>query len=196
MLTIIADQIDVSQPYRMISGQAEQASVELWNYVIDPEGTHWFWPAKHAEPGAMVHCGSPVIAGKRSNGYGGATLKFNTPDGVIPIQGPWHSNTDALFEKTGIDLRDKHLTYGVIGTGREHPNHRTVITGVVHADPEGGVLGHFDRITAKAQELADEHQQPFYYYTRSRGGSSCGPIYPTGWTHEQRNAFHTQEKAK
>ncbi len=191
VLGIIAERIDVSEPYRMVSALGEQASVELWNYTIDAEGTHWFWPASHPEPGAMVHCGSPVFAGKRSDGFGGATLTFNTADGPIPIQGPWHSNTNALFERTGVDLRDKHLTYGVIGTGREStPTHNTVITGVVHADPKEGVLGTFDRIKEKAQQLANEHEQPFYYYSKSRGGSSCGPVYPSKWTPTQIRQFH------
>ena len=191
---LIQDRIDVTEPYRMISARAEQAAVKLWNYVIDADGTHWFWPHDHPEPGAMVHCGSPVMAGKRSDGYGGATLNFSTPDGVIPIQGPWHTNTNALFEKTGVDLRDRHLTYGVVGTGREYENNRTIITGLVHADPPEGVLGRFERIETLAQELADRECRPFYYFRRSRGGSSCGLVYPTGWTCEQNDAFHMQEK--
>lgn len=196
-IPIIADRIDVSEPYRMISGRAEQASVKLWNYTKDADGVYWFWPAEHPEPGAMVHCGSPIIAGRKSDGYGGAIMAFRTADGNINIQGPWHSNTDALFERTGVDLRDKHLTYGVVGTGRDTTtDFHTVITGVVHADPKDGVLGTFERINVIAQELADREDRPFYYYRKSHGGSSCGPVYPTGWTDEQKRNYHQRERGQ
>lgn len=183
--TIIADRIRVPESYGMVSALAEQSSVPLWDYTVGKNGIHWFWPTDHDEAGAMVHCGSPVMAGKRSGGYGGRTITFMTKDGGIDIQGPWHSNSDALFEETGVDIRDRHRTYGIVSMNRDYDGTTTIMVGVVHADPEDGAIGTFGRIEEMAKKFADRHERPFYYYRKSRGGSSCGSVYPTGWTDKQ-----------
>jgi len=118
-------------------------------------------------------------------------MRFPTKDGDILIQGPWHSNTDALYKATGKDLRDKHLTWGVISKGRKYlSDHRTVMVDVLHIDPTWGVVGMFERIDNLAQAFADERDEVVYYYCQSHGGSSCGPVYPTG------KSPHKLKKAK
>ncbi len=43
-------------------------------------------------------------------GFGGRTLEFTLEDGTKhKVKGPWHSNTNSLFERTGIDLRSKNV---------------------------------------------------------------------------------------
>lgn len=195
-MQIIRDKVYVERlmgrRIQMVSGQGQQVFVEMWDYIIDNEQMYWFWPTLHDEPGAMVHCGS-IIAGHRSEGYGGSMLKFPTKDGVISIQGPWHSNTDALFEKTGIDLRDKHRTVGAIALARAYEGNETVFMNVVYLDPDEGVIGTFDRIGALAQQMSDANDTPLYCYRRSAGGSSNGPVYPTGWSSERKREFHRAE---
>jgi hypothetical protein len=151
---------------------------------MDRDGeTHWFWPSVHVEPGAMVHCGSPVRAGKRpSEGYAGRTMHFPTKEGVIAIQGPWHSNSDALYKRTGVDLRDKHLTFGLVALQRTHRGNDTVFKDVLYIDPQNGVIGRFKRIQDMAQAMADERDEVVFYYQRSHGGASNGPLCPSSWS--------------
>src|ERR1700749_4176133 len=129
----------------MVSAVGQQSAVEMWDYAKEEEGvTYWFWPSVHDEAGAMVHVGS-IMAATRSDGYGGRTLDFPTKDGIIKIQGPWHSNTDSLYERTGVDLRDKHCTWGAISLKRGMEGNDSVLLDVVYVDADGGVVGTFDR---------------------------------------------------
>ena len=110
---------------------------------------------------------------ERSDGFGGATLSFLLEDGTIDkVQGPWHSNSDSLFEDTGYDIRNQYFTQGIIAKtevcskmGQEE------YTDVLHYD-EVGVLGKFKRIEDLAQELANKHNCKVYYAVKSSGGGS------------------------
>lgn len=190
--TILQAEYTVVASRVMVSAQGERAKITLWDYAVEADGTYWLWPAAGTdEPGAMVHCGDDVRAGRpRSEGYGGACLTFPTRDGPVVLQGPWHSNTDALFERTGVDLRDKHKTWGVIGLNRRHDRaYNTVVVGVVHLDPPGGVVGRYDRIKTLAQQLADQFDRPMMCHMRSAGGGSEGFETPTGWDQQRIKAF-------
>ena len=158
----------------MVSGIGEQESIKLWEFVTDAKGTYWLWPVDHDEPGAHVHCGSTTV---RSEGYGGRTMKFPTRNGVVTLLGPWHSDTDSLYERTGVDLRDKHRTFGVVAEESSHGFYATY-TKLLHIDPDGGVVGRFERIKELAKKLATERKQRLYYYSESNGGSSAGSVEP------------------
>jgi hypothetical protein len=186
----------LNERYRMVSAVGEQSAISLWDYAIDANGTYWLWPTEHKEPGAMVHVGETLHAGQRySEGYSGRTMQFPTKDGIVKIQGPWHTNADALFHATGVDLRDKHLTWGLIALRREYDKHIPVFRYVLHLDPDEGVVGPFDRISKQAQAFATEGARPIAYYSRSHSGSSCGYEYPKNWTREQVNDYFNSEKA-
>lgn len=195
-MKIIKDKVTVDR-LTMTSGLATQSTVKLWECIEDKteSGVWWFWPAEHDEQGAMVHVGSiMVFGGPVSDGYGGRTLDFPTRSGVVKIQGPWHSNTDALYEKTGVDLRDKHRTKGVIALKRQFDGNDTILADVVWADPDEGTIGTFDRIDVLAQQMANGNNTPVYYYRKSSSGSSCGPMYPKDWTDKQKSEFHSKER--
>ena len=50
-----------------------------------------------------------------SQGFGGSTLTFKMVDGSeVQLKGPWHSNSEALFYETGVDVRGLHKTFVVI----------------------------------------------------------------------------------
>ncbi len=119
----------------------------------------------------------------KSDGFGGRMLTFSLEDGEeLNLRAPWQSNTDALFRETGVDLRDKHRTFGVVSLDRGStgsPRYDTVMLGVIWRD-EAPVVGAFDRVKLLAQKMADEMGRRLFYYARSQGGSSCGPIYPGG----------------
>jgi len=112
-------------------------------------------------------------------GYGGSTLKFTLQDGTIEsLTGPWHSNSDALFQDTGIDFRDKHATYIIISKKRiQNEKYQTVMVDVIHQD-YSPVIGLFERGTLLAMEMAKTLNQMIFCYSESLGGSSCCPIYP------------------
>lgn len=102
-------------------------------------------------------------------GFGGATLKFKLVDGTIfEAHGPWHTEADGLFKDTGIDVRNTHYTFVVLAMARD--GWPTIMRDVVYKDKEP-VLGAFDRY----KELMKQYPQALQYYSKSSGGSSCGP---------------------
>lgn len=157
--------------YSMISGFGEQQDIKLYRRVPctnDRKGA-WFYPVDHDEPGAHVYF-DPFD--NKSQGFGGATLSFPCDDGVTyNVKGPWHGNTESLFEDTGVDLRDKHRTFIVLSKDRILEGYTTVMKDVVYQDPKGGIVGKFDRW----EELVKQYPEAKFYYSASRGGSSCGP---------------------
>jgi small nuclear ribonucleoprotein (snRNP)-like protein len=112
-------------------------------------------------------------------GFGGATLKFEMIDGTIDeVKGPWHSNSDALFQDTGVDLRESHITYGVIAMGREYDDKMNLVMKDVIYQDDDWTCGSFDRVKAIAQGMADTLGKPVFAYSESHGGSSCGAVEP------------------
>ena len=188
---IVRDEFRLSRHIGMVSAVGQQQEVKLWDYAQAKDGTYWFWPAEHKEPASMVHCGDTIKAGKRSEGYGGRLMQFPTKDGIIEIQGPWHANSESLFEQTGFDIRDRHLTFGLVCMIRDHDdNGDTIFRDILYIDPEEGKLGRYERINEMAQREANDLDTCVYYYNKSSGGSSNGPVYPDGWNREQQNSFH------
>ena len=114
-----------------------------------------------------------------SEGFGGATLSFAlVGGGVLKLRGPWHSNSEALFEATGIDIRDKHRTQGIVALKREHLQGRTEYEGILHIDMEP-IIGLYDRIKQLAQRFANEHGEPVFYAFKSAGGGASSRMDPT-----------------
>jgi hypothetical protein len=121
-----------------------------------------------------------VEGDKNSDGFAGRLITFTLVEGSeITLKGPWHSNSDAHFHDTGIDLRDKHRTFGAVGKERiyEGDSYMPTLIDVLHQDQEP-VIGYFNRIETIAQRLANDLDMQLYYYSESSGGSGCGPIKP------------------
>jgi len=116
-----------------------------------------------------------------SDGFGGRTLSFELVSGeIIKLKGPWHTNSEDLFRATGVDVRDKHLTFGCISKERGstgNPYHSTIMQDVLYIDKEP-TIGPFERIRDMAQRMADERNETLYYYSESESGSSNGPVKP------------------
>lgn len=113
-----------------------------------------------------------VEGGPDSGGFGGRVITFTLLDGTqVQWKGPWHSNTNALFLDTGVDLRNKHLTWGCVGLGRKG----NTITDVIWFD-DRPTMGAFDRVESKARELAAERNCPVFVYMQSQGGSLTAMI--------------------
>lgn len=153
----------------MICGSAE-AEGNRYKLYVGRSGTIWLVGISEDQGNAVY-----VQGGPNSDGFGGRVLTFRLENGCdsISLKGPWHTNPSSLLSDTGIDVRDKFYTFGVVGEGREYP----AITKLLWFDTEP-VIGSFDRVKQKAQEIANERGQTVFYYMESRGGSSCGAIDP------------------
>jgi hypothetical protein len=162
-------------PYQMISGQGEAVSRPL-KVATAANGTRWLYNDDLPNAGAFIY----VEGGPNSQGFGGSTIPFKLVDGTtLELKGPWHSNSDALFKSTGIDLRERHVTWGCIGTERDYTNSRSTIRGLLYFDPEGGLEGPFNRIETMANAMAKERDVKLCYFSGSHGGSSCGFTRPS-----------------
>ena len=157
-------------PYSMFSGIAEAASHKYYMYR-DKSNRIWL---VGDEPNAAEHI--YVDGGKGSNGFGGRTMTFELVDGsTVDLIGPWHTNSGALLQAVGIDLRDKYFTWGCIGTDRHFSNGNSGISNLIYIDKEP-VLGLYDRIDTLAKQLSEERQECLFYYRQTLGGSTLGPV--------------------
>jgi hypothetical protein len=169
--------------YQMFSGigDAEDSCRKYFLY-IEEGGRRWVVSATDENCAEYIY----VDGGKGSQGFGGARLRFQlAPCGYVEFEGPWHSNSDSFFKATGIDVRDKYRTWGIVARRRTFVKNENmgstmpyILEDILHFDPMP-VLGRFNRVRDIAQELADKLDETIYYFDSSRGGSSCGPMDPT-----------------
>lgn len=156
--------------YAMFSAIAEAASHKYYMYK-DKSNRIWL---VGDEPNAAEHI--YVDGGKGSNGFGGRTMTFELVDGsTVNLIGPWHTNSSALLQAVGIDLRDKYFTWGCIGTDRYFNNGNSGISNLIYIDKEP-ILGKYDRIDNLAKQLSEERQECLFYYRQTLGGSTLGPV--------------------
>jgi hypothetical protein len=175
----------------MICGQAV-AQERSYKMAVDSDGCVWLYDLAAKSPAGAIYCDDPND--DKSDGFGGSTLTFKVGKcGKYTAKGPWHSNSDDMFRATGVDLRDKSLTFVVVAKSRTYEGHATVLEDILYADKEP-TLGNFSRYKAIAQKFADDSQEPVFYHSESSGGSSNGPVYPTGWTPEQIREWHHPKK--
>lgn len=129
----------------------------------------------------------------KSDGFGGATLRFTLEDGTVyEAKGPWKGHAGSLLRDTGYDCRDKHLTFVAIGRAqrfeknpRSYMGSTRILSDLAHRDPDGGAIGDFYRYK---QILAKLPNGEYFYYSESAGGSSAGPQTVDDWWREQINA--------
>lgn len=161
-----------SDSYRMFSGQAD-ASARSYHLVRGKSGKIWLY-AEQEDAASNIY----IEGGPGSNGFGGSTLTFRLVEGgEIQLKGPWHSNSDALYRDTKVDLRHRHYTFGVVSLERLESWPKTILRGILYKD-ESLVLGTFDRMEQVGQGIADSRNETVYVYRESKGGSSCGPRKP------------------
>lgn len=158
-------------PYSMFSASADAES-GVYKLVTGKGGRRWLYNDEKFNAGANIY----VEGRKGSQGFAGRTIRFPLLDGgFVELTGPWASNSVSLFEETGVDLRERHATWGCIGLRREHRNERTAICDIIWFDKEP-IEGSFNRVEELAIELSNSRGEPLYYYSMSHGGSSCGPV--------------------
>jgi len=73
-------------------------------YFIEDGDCTWIVPVS-GNPNA-IYFHDP----RHEEGFGGAVIPFIGNDGEIrEFKGPWHSNAEGLYKRTGIDLRKKRI---------------------------------------------------------------------------------------
>ncbi len=174
MKIIEKEYIIKSMPMTCASSEAES---KKYNYVVGKSGCIWLYAVQDNSADNIY-----VSGGKNSDGFAGRTLTFPLIDGKeLKLAGPWHANSHDLFKDTGIDLRDKNLTFVVIGLGREtkktEKGRLDIMLDVIYKDKEP-TIGYFDRGDRLAQEIANKIKRPVFYYIQSCGGSSSSKIEP------------------
>lgn len=161
----------VSQP--LICAVAE-AEAHKYNYIKKGNATY-FWAADVENSGDFIYCAFP----DDKTGFAERILSFETLAGeVIHVAGPWHSNPQYLFEETGIDLRNKCYTFGIIAEERITVDYYTDYYDKVHLTENTWQLGTYDRIEALAKEYANLYGKPMYFASVSIGGSCRAMVRP------------------
>lgn len=173
--TILFPEAKFSIHQRMRSGF--DIPVPLFHRRNDNRGT-WLYPADPNFPDAAHFIYYRHDGDFRSDGFGGATLTFATPEGEVSLQGPWNSNANSLYAATGVDLRDCHLTRGIIALGREYSGvGAATYRDVLHLDSDW-TRGRFSRIEDLAKDLSASLNCEIYYAVISRGGGCSSYVRP------------------
>lgn len=159
----------VSFDCTMICASAE-AEAKVYRKTIGKSGAVWLVPIG-PNPAENVHVHFP---GKHSDGYAGRTLSFPLEDGTTyEAQGPWHSNSDSLFDDTGIDVRETYRTFVVLSRDVKYlPNMVYELVDVLYEDPPEGKDGRYNR----DKDLAKQYPEARFCFMKSHGGGSAGPI--------------------
>lgn len=108
------------------------------------------------------------------SGMGGSEVLFKQKDGSeYKAKGVWHSNPDALYKDTCIDLRQRTISYGFISLERKNIGMLLdSYENLVFCDKEWKV-GLYKRIEYKACELSNKLNKKLYYYSQTLGGSTA-----------------------
>jgi hypothetical protein len=113
---------------------------------------------------------------KMGEGFGGRSLKFPLVDGSEYIlNGGWHSNAYALFNHTGIDVRNKHLCRTIIGKEKEYTkDYQPVIKNVLYME-DNYSLQDYEEYKEKGKEICEKYNlDEVAIWHESLGGSSFG----------------------
>lgn len=97
------------------------------------ENRLWMVAANLPDKADHIYVGFPYDTG--SQGYAGRWLVFNLADQErsISLQGPWHSNPEALLECTGIDVTSTSYCQFVVGKAfKDSPGWTRIITDLLY----------------------------------------------------------------
>lgn len=165
----------------MVSAQGRDTQ-PIYHVYVGKSGKRWLVPTNIPNPADHII----VEGGPKSDGYGGATLTFKLDDGTtLDLTGPWHSNSNALLNDTGLDIRHKHRgTVGVaLGLRRDPAGHGTrnfypTYTDLVYLEED--TVGRFagDVLNKVGQEIANDLGETVYGFSQSTGGGSCKAFQP------------------
>jgi len=161
------------QSLEVVSGFAE-AERHVYRMVVGKSGRAWFYPSELHNAADYIYVTDSEDWDKAGRGFGGATVELQLDNGTrFSLKGGWHSNDEAFYEDTGVDIREKHLTFVIIAKQRAEG----MMQDVVYYD-ESPQVGFFNRGERTALEMATKLDEPLYYFSRSAGGSISARVYP------------------
>jgi hypothetical protein len=165
----------LTDEYQMFYGQAD-AVLQRYHKHIGKSGNTWLVADSDYAAENVYVTNNPqntTSKGQGFEGFGGATLKMPLVDGsIFELHGGWHSNSDALFADTGIDVRDKYRTFVVLAMDKEYvkgTDSQYRFKDVVYRDA-APVIGRFNRY----KELINQYPEARVYYSSSHGGNLSG----------------------
>lgn len=157
------------EPYRMFSGQGE--AVERKYHKYTGKSGHVWLVADQENAAENVYVTAFSNAERRGEGFGGNTLELPLVDGgTFKLHGGWHSNSDALFKDTGVDVRATYYSQVVLSLGRKSNGQiHGVLTDVIYVE-EQPIMGIYDRY----KEVMATYPEANFYIHETHGGGSSG----------------------
>jgi hypothetical protein len=173
---------------------ADDRATYVYRLIQGKSGNTWIVPANCPWSAENIHVDQHD---PHSKGYGGRMLTFPLEDGTTyEAKGPWHTNPHALLDDTGVDIRDRHRTYGCVALDMKYGKHgEGVYTKLIHVDREP-ILGTFDRLENMARAEADKRGHPIAVCSISSGGSQQGWEYPGETDPREWKQWHKDRMAK
>jgi hypothetical protein len=158
--------------------RCKSVTFDVHQKLTGKSGAIWIIPASGRFRASDIHCRDSKR--EHSEGYYGSTLTWTLEDGsTCSLQGPWHSNAGALYEDTGVDLRECHQTWCAVSKDvRFMRNGAIELIDPIYADEEVQE-SNFDRGDQIGQRIADERREPVYLVRESDGGGCYGWVCPT-----------------
>lgn len=144
-----------------------EASNREYNKYLDANGSIWLLST---DP----NCADRIYVegGPDSDGFGGRIIKFKLTDGThISLKGPWHSNSKSFKHATGVDVTDKHISWGLIAESGSSFSGEYANIYYIDTDP---VISTSNRIEELAKEYAAALKHPVVYFSQGYGGSRGG----------------------
>lgn len=126
----------------------------------------WYYPVN------IINAGDWIIYDdyRDHSGFSGRKIELKMEDGSKTIlNGPWHSNSEALFQQTGVDLRNKCASIGAISKSRDYKDSECVLIDILYKDNDV-VIGRFDRIKELAHQMSKDLGVKLAYFSATSGG--------------------------
>ena len=128
----------------------------------------------------IPHAGDYIYSRANDNeGFGGRLLTFDLEGGSkVLLRAPYLLSSYALWESTSVDLREKHMTQGIIARHHKEVLYQTPkYTTVYHYD-DAPVIGAHDRIERMAEIIARERGHSVAFAARGVWGSHESMKFP------------------
>ena len=172
IIPYVEDEYVVPSRLAMRSGIVEQQAIseyELHAEVVGPTvSRNWLFPVDIPNRAEHIYTDNP---NRTEDGFGGRTMEFPLASGgTYEATGPWHTNSSALFQATGIDIRNEYFTRGCVALNRITLREGYNQFKYVLIQDEEPVLGNFYRIQCIAKLIAQYIDIPLYYYSNGSSG--------------------------
>src|SRR5438477_12887967 len=122
--------LPVEFPVTIASAEAEKHTYETH---VGKSGIKWYVTNDVDNQADHIYCTDSDDWDMVGQGFGGRSILMTLSDGTEEeLHGGWHSNAEAFFQDTAIDIRDRHRTFVVIAQRRD----AEYLYDVVYADKE------------------------------------------------------------